>query len=121
MKKIGEVNYKSFKTYFSMTEKVENFLKKEKISEAYLLPEGGLWYEVMLFDAIDENEDGLPDKKFGKEFSTIYYGFLDSRDYKNGILTENDNVDNIKEIKKAIIDSAMELNGKQIKFITIIK
>ena len=39
-KKVGEVNLKEFRTDFFVTSKTEEFLKKQKISLACLLPEG---------------------------------------------------------------------------------
>ena len=60
--KVGEVNFEDFKTEFFATSKVREYLKSNKISLACLLPEGWIWYEVELFEIIDKDEDGKPDK-----------------------------------------------------------
>ena len=82
-KKIGDVNFGDFKTEFFLTFKVEEFLKKEKTSLACLLPEGWLWYEVILFDLIDKDGDGVPDGKYGKNFKVIYQDIFEKMELKN--------------------------------------
>ena len=77
MKKVGEVNFEDFKTEFWVMPKTEKYLKDKKTSIACLLPEGWLWYEAILFDLIDQDEDGIPDKQFGKNFKEwIEYEFF---------------------------------------------
>ena len=82
-KKIGDVNFGDFKTEFFLTFKVEEFLKKEKTSLACLLPEGWIWYEVILFDIIDKDGDGFPDEKYGKNFKVIYQDIFEKIELKN--------------------------------------
>jgi hypothetical protein len=88
IKKIGELDYNSFKTEFFLIQKVKDYLKKQKTSIACLIPEVWLWYEATLFDLIDENEDGVPDEKFGKKFRAIYNGIIEKRGLKNNEVSE---------------------------------
>ena len=84
MKKVGEVNFGDFKTEFLIMPQTEAYLKNKKISLASLLPGGWMFYEVTLFDLIDKDEDGVPDKKYGKRFKVIYNGIIEKRDLKKG-------------------------------------
>jgi hypothetical protein len=70
--KIGEIIFGKFKTEIHASEEVKKFLKKEKLSQSILIPQPYIWYEVELFEIIDENGDGKPDDKFGKNFKIIY-------------------------------------------------
>jgi len=81
--KIGEVNFGKFKTEFSLTSSVKKYLKEEGVSIACLLPNGWEFYEVELFDFIDVDNDGEPDKKFGEDFEVIYFGIVEGRDLVN--------------------------------------
>jgi len=77
--RIGEVNFKEFKTKFSITPKVKKYLEKEQVSLAVLLPNGWEWYETELFYMI-EDKNGKPNKKYGKKFEVIYYGVIEKLD-----------------------------------------
>jgi len=74
--KIGELNFKDFKTEFEITKKVKDYLKEEKISLASLIPNGWEWYEVDLFDFIEGN-NFKPNIKYGKNFKVTYYGIIE--------------------------------------------
>ena len=70
--KIGEVNFGKFKTEFRVTKKVKDYIKNEAISLACLLPNARDFYDNLLFDHMGKNEDGKPNKEFGKKFLVIY-------------------------------------------------
>ena len=71
--KIGDLNLQRFTTEICATEDVKALLKKEKISLATLIPTAWLWYDAELLEVIDENGDGKPDERFGKDFKIIYF------------------------------------------------
>jgi len=81
IEKIGETNYKKFKTEFKVLPKVKNYLEEEDLSLGVLIPDGHLWYEQILFDVIDQDEDGKPDEKFGKNIVVIYNGITEESDW----------------------------------------
>ena len=70
--KIGELTLGKFKTEIHATEEVKKEFKRKKSSLAALIPSAWLWYDNELLEIIDENGDGKPDEKFGKEFQIIY-------------------------------------------------
>ena len=70
--KIGELNFKKFRTEIYITPEVEKIFKRKKVSLATLIPTAWLWYDSELLDVIDEDGDGKPDKKFGTKFKLIY-------------------------------------------------
>jgi len=57
--------------------KTERYLKENGITLKDLIPSSWDWSEVILFDFIDENKDGIPDEKFGKNFEVVYYGIVE--------------------------------------------
>lgn len=113
--KIGEVNFEEFKTEFKITPKVKKFLEEENYSLACLLPNGWEWYEVELFDNLDENRDGEPDLKYGKNFEVIYYAIseaLENSDWDNENSKPQKWVnDEIKGEGKFISDTTQRING----------
>lgn len=84
IKKIGEIKFGEFKTEFSLTPRVKEYLENERVSLAVLLPDGWSWFETELFEAIDENQDEESEGKYGKEFEVIYYGIVEGRDLIEG-------------------------------------
>ena len=70
--KIGELTLGRFKTEIFATQDVKALFKKHKASLATLIPTAWMWYDTELLEVIDENGDGKPDEKFGKEFQIIY-------------------------------------------------
>ena len=70
--KIGELNLQRFKTEIFASQEVKALFKKEKMSFSTLIPAAWLWYDNELLEVIDENGDGKPDDRFGKEFKIIY-------------------------------------------------
>ena len=72
LSKIGELNLQKFKTEIYTTQDVKALFKKEKTSFSTLIPAAWLWYDNELLEIIDENGDGKPDERFGKEFKIIY-------------------------------------------------
>ncbi len=78
MKELQKLNYGKFETAFYCTLKVEKFLKENHVDLKEFLPDNHHFYEVLLFENLDENEDGLPDEKFGKKFKVTYYAIRKS-------------------------------------------
>jgi hypothetical protein len=76
--KIGDLNLQKFKTEIHITPDVKALFNKNKISLANLIPAAWAWYDAELFPELDENGDGKPDDKFGKEFKLIYLSKNDS-------------------------------------------
>ena len=71
--KIGDLNFKKFKTEIFATQDVIKRLEKDNISTTNLIPAAWFWYDSELFPSIDENGDGKPDERFGKEFKLLYF------------------------------------------------
>jgi|SRR3989344_534950 len=109
--KVGEVNFKKFKTEFFVTAKTEEFLKRQEISLACLLPEGWFWYEVILFGLIDDGK-GIPDKKYGKRFKVTYNGIVKKRAYKDDKMTEKGFSDKISKGKRILLESDIAIKNK---------
>lgn len=70
---IGTLTLGKFSTIISVTELVKKEMKSHKISLSTLIPPAWIWYDSELLDLIDENGDGKPDEKFGKDFKIIYF------------------------------------------------
>lgn len=129
IEKIGEVNFGKFKTEFKITSKTKNYLENENISLASLLPDGWAWYEVELFEALDENWNGKPKKEFCKKFEVIYYSIIESREYTVEDIIEKGFEEKIKELKeKSILNSEIKVKSVKnsdksflVKYITIKK
>ncbi|MFA5061291.1 MAG: hypothetical protein WC494_03175 [Candidatus Pacearchaeota archaeon] len=77
METIGKIKFGKFESEIKSTPKVIKYLKEENLSLAVLIPNAYDFYEVLLFDSIDEDEDGKPDKKFGNKFDLVYYGITE--------------------------------------------
>jgi len=111
IKKIGEVNYNKFKIEIKLTPKTKEYIENQGLSLAILIPNAYQIYEQLLFDSIDENEDGIPDKKFGKEFVLIHYGITEGRGWniKEGVKTEGFK-ENLKLKENPILHSGISIN-----------
>jgi hypothetical protein len=137
--KIGEINYEDFKTEFILTSKVKEYLEKELVSTASLLPNGWEWYEAELFDFLDDNHTGKINKRYGKEFEVIYYGIIERKELVKDWSDENSEVVKEKgfyedlrgldEDKNFLYDSTMQITGTpehknkkfEVKYIVRIK
>jgi hypothetical protein len=97
--KIGDLNFKKYKTEILATQDVIKRLEKDEISTANLIPAAWFWYDGELFDAIDENRDGKPDEKFGKDFKIIYF-LTGAEEYE----------------KEALVISSMNIKGIKINY-----
>lgn len=80
MEKFDEMNYKGFRTEFYIVKSIKDYFKKKGINLERLKQRSNLdnddyslFYETLLFEMIDKNGDGNPDKKFGKKFKIVYY------------------------------------------------
>ncbi len=62
-----ELEYKNYKIVFRIPEEIysDKFLYEEAKK---LFQDKHEWFEVVLFELLDEDGDGIPDKKFGKKF-----------------------------------------------------
>ncbi len=93
MKEINVLEYKGFKTRFFITEEVNNFLKKNHVSYEEFLPDNYHFYENILFKVIDEDGEGIPDEKCGKEFEVIFYRVVEKWTDVNVPIGFSDNFD----------------------------
>src|SRR3989344_8157299 len=116
IKKIGELNFKGFETEIKVSLKVEKYLNDDGLSLAVLIPNAWNFYETLLFEHIDENEDGKPDEKFGKKFIMVYNGITEEGKWskEKGLITTGFK-ERLKEEEKAIFYSATPLNSLQNK------
>ena len=128
LKKIGDVNFEEFKTEFFLTKRVEDYLKKKKISLTSLIPDGWFWYTVTLFDLIGGDKEGISNEKFRKKFKVIYNGAIEKRGPKNKKVFEEVFCEDILITKKKIVSEGgalgvKSLNGKDylIKYIILKK
>jgi hypothetical protein len=69
--KIGELNYKEYRTEIVATTKTIAFLEDHKISTASLIPNAWQFYEVMLFEMLEDRT--ISDK----HFVLVYDGILE--------------------------------------------
>ena len=116
IKKVGELHFNEYKTEFFVSDKTATYLEKENLSLATLLPDGWMWYEVILFDVIDEDNDGEPDKKYGKSFKVIYNGIILKRNLtKEGSVEETTMQEDTKLDGEEITNGTSLLNGPKGK------
>ena len=99
--RIGEVNFEDYKSEFFITEKTKKFLKEKGISLASLLPNGWIWYEVILFDSID---------KISKlrKFKIIYNGVVERRNLTKEEYTEESSQEEFLETDKKVISTGTQ-------------
>ncbi|MEK6927354.1 MAG: hypothetical protein AABX11_02885 [Nanoarchaeota archaeon] len=73
------IKYKGYSVNFRVLPKTKDFLDKVNID--LIGKDRGTtdseFFEVELFEIIDEDKDGLPDEKFGKKFEVVYYGIIE--------------------------------------------
>ena len=74
MRKINTLKYEGFTTDFYVTDKVKKFLDENNVPHEDFLEDNYHWYEVFLFEQIDENTG---ENKLGKNFKVIYYGIVE--------------------------------------------
>jgi hypothetical protein len=100
--RIGEVNFEDYKSEFFITEKTKKFLKEKGISLASLLPNGWIWYEVILFDSIDNNSKL-------RKFKIIYNGIVERRNLtKEGYTEESSQKDVLKIKEKKVLSKGVQ-------------
>jgi hypothetical protein len=75
---IDKKDYKGFQTKFRLLPAVQDYLKTKKIETSHLTKsDPSHWYEHTLFELLDKNRDGKPDKEFGKIFEVVFYGVIE--------------------------------------------
>jgi hypothetical protein len=109
IEKIGEVNLGKFKTEFKITPKVKKYIEDEKIALASLLPDGWKWYETILFEEIAKDENGTPDKKFGRNFIVIYNKIIETLGWDKEKGLETSGFEEKIDIKKLITHNQIKL------------
>jgi len=102
LSKIGDLNFKKYKTEVFATQDVIRRLEKDNISTANLIPAAWFWYDSELFPAIDENCDGKPDERFGKDFKLVYF-------------TSKDDATDME--KESLLRSTTTIKGIKINYI----
>ena len=75
----------------------------------------------MLFDLIDEDGDGIPDKNYRKHFKVIYNGIVEKRDYKNGKMIEKGFNDKSSDTENILFEGDIAIKGKDffVKYILV--
>lgn len=114
--KIGELAYKGYLTEFFITPKIKEFLKKNNASIEKLIPKPEIWYEVMLFENLDEDEDGRPDSSFGKKFNVVFYKIVTKRALNSEQKIEDDLND---YLKNAILFSTSKVFNFEVDFVVV--
>jgi hypothetical protein len=104
LQSIGELNFEKFRTEVYIVPEIKKIFKTNKISLSTLIPTAWCWYDAELLDAIDENGDGKPDEKFGKEFKLIY-------------LQDSDKI--VEFEKQALLFSTITIKGIKLKYIAV--
>ena len=94
--KIGDLNFKKYKTEILATNEVIKRLEKDKIPLTNLIPAAWFWYDGELFPELDENGDGKPDDKFGKDFKLVYFLNQTSEVEREALLLSSTLIKNIK-------------------------
>ena len=113
MKTIGRIVFGKFETEIKATPKVIKYLDNEDMSLATLIPNVYQFYEQILFDHIDKDGDGKPDREFGEKFELICHGITESEEWDDdlGLKIEGfkEEIKNSKELlveSKEVIESA---------------
>ena len=68
--------YKGFKLEFVLPDALVRCLAVHGVEPSSLVSNEHEWFEVTLFDLIDENRDGIPDERFGKRFQIFFYSMV---------------------------------------------
>jgi len=106
---IKTLNYKGFSTKFVLAKKVEEFLNENNFSIKELFLDKQTWYEVILFEKLDEDKDGVPDEKFGKIFEVVFYEVFTWKNQKEISLVK----ENLKEKNSLNTSFYVLTNGKE--------
>ena len=76
--------YKDFKIHFLFAKDVLMYFRNRGVKIENMFDDKLMWFELILFELIDDDGDGLPDEKiYGKEFRVVFYGIIEKYD-KNG-------------------------------------
>lgn len=102
--RVGDLNFKRFKTEIQATREVKALFKKEKVSLSMLIPTAWAWYESELLEATNERGEDKIDDKFGKNFKLIY-------------LTEEQSVKEFEQ--EAILIARTRIKNIKLKYITL--
>lgn len=102
--RVGDLNFKRFKTEIQATPEVKALFKKEDISLSMLIPTAWAWYESELLEATNERGEDKIDDKFGKNFKLIY-------------LTEEQSVKEFEQ--EAILIARTRIKNIKLKYITL--
>lgn len=115
VEKIGELNYKKFKTMFYVTQNVREYLEKSKFPLSVLIPDAWNWYDGDLFqyegdllNSAKENSDNL------KELDTIYYGIVEKADIEGEQVKEegfSDEIETFNAPEEKISYNSRRLNN----------
>ncbi len=68
--------YKGFTIEFFMPDNIKQIFEQKGIDVQKFLSDDWQWFEVTLFEHVDEDEDGIPEQKFGKNFTIQLYGII---------------------------------------------
>ncbi len=71
------VEFEGFSIEFIIPEKIKNYIDKTGFDLTGYLTDTQSWFIDYLFEVLDWDKDGFPDREFGKEFQVIIYGVVD--------------------------------------------
>lgn len=75
--------YKDFTIEFILDGVIEDYYVKNKHRIPKVFFEERYWFDSVLFNLIDDDEDGIPDALYGREFQIIFYEVVEKFENKN--------------------------------------
>jgi hypothetical protein len=115
-KRIGSISYVSNKKEYSVeivaSLEVIKYIGKTETALTCLIPDAGLLFEAELFDLLDTDNSGIPNKIFGTDFKLKFTEVIES-------LSPNDKFDSIVTEKKIKVDNKMRIKLRDNKEISV--
>jgi len=71
------VTYHGYSIEFIIPKRIHDYILSTSFDLTAYLEDVSAWFDAYLFEVLDWDRDGSPDKEFGKEFQVILYGILD--------------------------------------------
>ncbi|MBS3073977.1 hypothetical protein J4447_00810 [Candidatus Pacearchaeota archaeon] len=71
------VEYKGFSIEFIIPGNIKNYIDKTGFDLEVYLTDTKSWFLEYLFEILDWDRDGVPDREFGSEFKVLIYGVVD--------------------------------------------
>lgn len=64
--------YKGIRISFEVAERAHAAFLKSHLDLSEIASDNHFWFEVVLFELIDADLDGIPDKEFGRSFRIVF-------------------------------------------------